>query len=125
LNTLAPAIAGATIRLLELVDELPELRSRIRENTERFKAGVREAGFEIVAGDTAIVPIMLYDEPLTVRLADRLLEEGVYVVGFSYPVVPKGRARIRVQLSAIHAREEIDRAVNAFKHVGRELKAIA
>ena len=77
---------------------------------------MREAGFEIVAGDTAIVPIMLYNKPLTVRLADRLLEEGVYVVGFSYPVVPKGRARIRVQLSAIHAREEIDRAVNAFKH---------
>ena len=123
-NTLAPAIAGATLRSLELIDECPELQDQIRENTERFKTGVLGAGFEIVPGDTAIVPIMLYDEPLTVRMADRLLEEGVYVVGFSYPVVPKGRARIRVQLSAIHTSEEIDRAIDAFVRVAKELDII-
>ena len=123
-NTLAPAIAGATLRSLELIDECPELRDQIRKNTERFKTGVLEAGFKIVPGDTAIVPIMLYDEPLTVRMADRLLEEGIYVTGFSYPVVPKGRARIRVQLSAIHTVEDVDRAIDAFVRVGQELKTI-
>ena len=123
-NSLAPAIAGATLRSLELIDESPELRDQIRENTRRFKEGVTVAGFEIVPGDTAIIPIMLYDEPITVRMADRLLEEGIYVIGFSYPVVPKGRARIRVQLSAIHTSDEIDRAVEAFVRVGRELEII-
>lgn len=123
-NTLAPAIAGATIRALELVDEAPELRNRVMEHASRFRTAMETAGFELVKGETAIVPVMLYEERLAVEMASRLLKQGIYVIGFSYPVVPKGHARIRVQLSAAHTEQQIDRAVEAFIAVGRELEVI-
>jgi glycine C-acetyltransferase len=123
-NTLAPAVVGATLKVLELLERSADLRNRTLENAEYFRKKMADAGFDLVAGQTAIVPVMLYREPLAVRMADRLLEEGIYVIGFSYPVVPKGKARIRVQLSAAHTREELDRAVDAFVTVGRELAVI-
>ena len=119
-NTLAPAVAGGTLKALEIVRNSPLLREKVTENAAYFKLRMREAGFDLVPGETAIVPVMLYDEKKAVAMADRLLEEGIYVIGFSYPVVPKGKARIRVQLSAAHSRDEIDRAVEAFKKVGAE-----
>ena len=123
-NTLAPAVVGATLKVLELLERSPDLQARVLENARHFRAKMQEAGFDLVAGRTAIVPVMLYQEPLAVRMADRLLEEGIYVIGFAYPVVPRGKARIRVQLSAAHSREDLDRAVDAFVKVGRELKVI-
>jgi glycine C-acetyltransferase len=119
-NTLAPAVAGGTLKAIEIVRNSPLLREKVTENAAYFKLRMREAGFDLVPGETAIVPVMLYDEKKAVAMADRLLEEGIYVIGFSYPVVPKGKARIRVQLSAAHSRDEIDRAVEAFKKVGAE-----
>ena len=97
------------------------LRERIMENTRYFKEGITRAGFDIVRGDTAIIPIMIYDEPLAVKMADMLLDEGIYVIGFVYPVVPKGKARIRVQISASHTKEQMDMALEAFEKVGRKL----
>ncbi len=123
-NTLAPAIAGATLRAIELVGERPELRERVMRNARRFKGAMKSAGFDIVAGETAIVPVMLYDERRAVEMADRLLDEGIYVIGFAYPVVPKGRARIRVQLSAAHTDGDIDAAADAFRRVGRDLGVV-
>ncbi len=120
-NTLAPATAGATLKVLELLEGAAEPGRKILANARRFKERMAAAGFELVAGETAIVPVMLHDEPLALKMADRLLEEGIYVIGFVYPVVPRGRARIRVQLSAAHAEADIDRAVEAFTRVGREL----
>ncbi|MCF7914983.1 MAG: glycine C-acetyltransferase [Spirochaetaceae bacterium] len=123
-NTLAPAVVGGTIKALELVEENPDLPELVLENAEYFKKQMRTAGFDIVPGETAIVPVMLYDEQLALSMSDALLEEGIYVIGFVYPVVPKGKARIRVQLSAAHSREEIDKAVAAFTKVGKDLKVI-
>ncbi len=123
-NTLPPAVVGATLRVLDLLEKSGELRERIMENTRYFKEQITAVGFKIVPGDTAIVPIMIYDEPLAIKMADRLLGEGIYVIGFVYPVVPKGKARIRVQISAAHTRDQIDRAVKAFAKVGRELGII-
>jgi glycine C-acetyltransferase len=123
-NTLAPAVVGATLKVLDLLQQTPELRHRTLENAGYFREKMKDAGFDLVAGQTAIVPVMLYQEPLAVRMADRLLSEGIYVIGFAYPVVPRGKARIRVQLSAAHSRDELDRAVDAFITVGKELNVI-
>src|SRR5690625_649873 len=123
-NTLAPAIVGASLKVFELLDKSTELQQKVKTNTERFKKGIKEAGFEIIDGNSAIVPVMLHDAKLSQVMADKLLEEGIYVIGFFYPVVPKGLARIRVQLSAAHSEEQIDKAIAAFKKVGKELEII-
>ena len=123
-NTLAPAIVGASLKVIEMLSRSPELRDKVWDNATYFRKEMIAAGFDIVEGNTAIVPVMLYDEPLAIRMADMLLKEGVYVIGFVYPVVPKGKARIRVQLSAAHSREDLDTTIAAFKKVGKELKLI-
>jgi glycine C-acetyltransferase len=113
-NTLAPAIAGGTLKVLDLLEAGNPYRARTMENARYFRQRMQAAGFDLVKGDTAIVPVMLYDEVKAVQMADELLKEGIYVIGFCFPVVPKGKARIRVQLSAAHTRDDIDRAVDAF-----------
>ena len=113
-NTLCPSIAGATIKVLDLIAASTGLRDRLESNTRYFREGIARLGFNIVPGTHPIVPVMLGDAALATRLADALLEHGVYVIGFSYPVVPQGKARIRVQLSAAHTHEELDRALHAF-----------
>lgn len=123
-NTLAPAIVGATLKVLEMLSESTELRDKVWDNAVYFRREMITAGFDIVEGNTAIVPVMLYDEPLAIKMADMLLQEGVYVIGFVYPVVPKGKARIRVQLSAAHSKSDLDKAIAAFKKIGKELKLI-
>lgn len=123
-NTVAPAIVGGTLRALELLSESTALRDRLEANTKRFREGMTRAGLEIRPGVHPICPVMLYDERLAHAMADRLLEEGIYVIGFSFPVVPRGKARIRVQVSAAHTEEQIDRAIAAFAKVGAELGAI-
>ena len=123
-NSLAPAIVGASIAVLDLLSETTELRDKLEANVQQFKAGMRAAGFDFKDGESAIVPVMLYDAALSQRFADALLQRGIYVIGFFHPVVPKGQARIRVQLSAAHSSEHIDRAVTAFTEVGRELGVI-
>ncbi len=123
-NTLAPAIVGATIKVIDMLEKSPELRNKTMENAKYFRSKMEPVGFDLVKGDTAIVPVMIYDAPLAVKFADELLKEGVYVIGFVYPVVPKGKARIRVQLSAAHSKEDIDKAVAAFIKVGKKLKII-
>jgi len=126
LNSLAPSITAATIRVLELLasDEGAQLRRQVRENGERFRQGMTAAGFTLVPGQHPIVPVMLGDAQLAGQMAEALLAQGVYVIGFSYPVVPKGRARIRTQMSAAHTPEQIDQAVAAFTRVGLALGAI-
>ncbi|WP_031426597.1 glycine C-acetyltransferase [Flavimarina sp. Hel_I_48] len=123
-NSLAPAIVGASLKVFEILGESTKLRDTLEENTKYFKKGIKEAGFDIIDGDSAIVPVMLYDAQLSQNMADALLEEGIYVIGFFYPVVPKEKARIRVQLSAAHTKEHLDKAINAFKKVGKSLKII-
>lgn len=123
-NTLAPAIAGGTIKVLELIEKENPFRIKTVENASYFREKMEAAGFDLVQGDTAIVPVMLYNEVTAVEMADRLLEEGIYVIGFCYPVVPLNEARIRVQLSAIHTKEQLDKAINAFIKVGKEMKVI-
>ena len=123
-NSLAPAIVGASIKVFDMLANDDTLRTKVKENTRYFKKGIKEAGFEIIDGEAAIVPVMLYDAKLSQDMADRLLEEGIYVIGFFYPVVPKGKARIRVQLSAAHTKEHLDKAIAAFKKVGKELNVI-
>ena len=120
-NTLPPAVVGASIAVFELLSRTTELRDRLEANTRSFRAAMTAAGFDIRPGGHPIVPIMLYDEKLAHAMARRLLDLGIYVIGFSYPVVPKGRARIRVQLSAAHEPRHIERAVEAFTVVGQEL----
>jgi glycine C-acetyltransferase len=122
-NTLAPSIAAASLKVLELLSgaEGAALRRRVRENGERFRREMSALGFTLVAGEHPIIPVMLGDAALATRMADALLAEGVYVIGFSYPVVPKGKARIRTQMSAAHTAEQIDRAVAAFAKVGKAL----
>ena len=110
--------------MFDLLSSTTELRDKLEENVRYFKSGIREAGFDIKDGDSAIVPVMLYDAKLSQVMADKLLEEGVYVIGFFFPVVPKDKARIRVQLSAAHEKEQLDRALAAFKKVGKELGVI-
>ncbi|HBH05637.1 MAG TPA: glycine C-acetyltransferase [Flavobacteriales bacterium] len=123
-NSLAPSIVGAGIAVFDMLSETTELRDKLEWNINYFKQAIKEAGFEIKDGDSAIVPIMLYDAPLSQKFANRLLEEGIYVIGFFYPVVPKDQARIRVQLSAAHENEHLDKAVTAFTKVGKELGVI-
>jgi glycine C-acetyltransferase len=125
-NTLAPCIASASLRVLELLDgdEGAQLRERIEENGRRFRAAMTGLGFQLVPGQHPIIPVMLGDAQLAQRMAQALLEEGIYVVGFSFPVVPKGRARIRTQMSAAHTTEQIDAAIAAFARVGASLGAI-
>jgi glycine C-acetyltransferase len=124
-NSLAPAIVGASIAVFNLLDRESALRDTLMDNTAYFKAGISKAGFDFKDGASAIVPIMLYDAVLAQNMASKLIERGIYVIGFFYPVVPKGQARIRVQLSAAHTREHLDRAITAFTEVGRELGVIA
>ncbi len=124
-NSLAPSIVGASLAVLDLLDRTTELRDRLMDNVARFKAGLREAGLEFKDGESAIVPVMLYDAALAQRFADALLQRGIYVIGFFFPVVPKGQARIRVQLSAAHTPEHVDKAVKAFAEVAKELKPAA
>ncbi|MCG2429765.1 glycine C-acetyltransferase [Aequorivita xiaoshiensis] len=123
-NSLAPAIVGASLKVFEMLSRDTSLRDKLAENTLYFKNGMKEAGFDIIDGDSAIVPVMLYDAKLSQKMADRLLEEGIYVIGFFFPVVPKGKARIRVQLSAAHTKEHLDKAINAFIKIGKELEVI-
>jgi glycine C-acetyltransferase len=120
-NTLPPSVVGAGIAVFDLLTQTTELRDRLEANTKRFRAGMVAAGFDIKPGEHPIVPIMLYDEKLAHTLAAKLLEKGIYVIGSSFPVVPKGLARIRVQLSAAHTNEHIDRAVAAFAEAGKDL----
>ncbi|MCK5700088.1 MAG: aminotransferase class I/II-fold pyridoxal phosphate-dependent enzyme, partial [Cyclobacteriaceae bacterium] len=120
-NTLAPAITGASIAVLELLSSTTELRDKLEENTRYFREKMTAAGFDIKPGVHPIVPIMLYDAPLSQQFAEKLLEKGIYVIGFYYPVVPKGKARIRVQVSAAHSKAHLDKAIEAFKEVGKEL----
>lgn len=120
-NALPPAVVGASIAVFDLLSSTTELRDRLEANTVRFREGMTRAGFELKPGRHPIVPIMLYDERLAHDMAAKLLERGIYVIGFSFPVVPRGQARIRVQLSAAHSDEQIDRAIAAFTAVGREL----
>jgi glycine C-acetyltransferase len=123
-NSLAPAIVGASIAVFDLLEESTELRDRLEENTRYFKQGIKAAGFDIKDGESAIVPVMLYDAKLAQNFAQRLLSEGIYVIGFFFPVVPKGQARIRVQLSAGHTKDHLDKAISAFTKVGKELGVI-
>ncbi|MGJ8548347.1 glycine C-acetyltransferase [Winogradskyella wichelsiae] len=123
-NSLAPAIVGASIKVFDMLKNDTTLRDKVDWNTKYFKKGMKEAGFDIVDGDSAIVPVMLYDAKLSQNMANLLLKEGIYVIGFFYPVVPKDKARIRVQLSAAHDKSQLDKAITAFKKVGKELKVI-
>lgn len=124
-NTLAPSIVGASIKVLDLLSGSTALRDKLEDNTQFFRARMTAAGFDIIPGEHPIVPVMLYDAPLAQEFAGKLLEEGIYVIGFFYPVVPKGKARIRVQVSAGHEREHLEKAVAAFTKVGKELGVIS
>jgi glycine C-acetyltransferase len=124
-NTLMPAIVGASLAVFEMLDQTTELRDRLERNTAHFRGKLTAAGFEVRPGVHPIVPILLYDERKTHEFARRLLDEGIYVIGFSYPVVPKGKARIRVQVSAAHDTAQLDRAIAAFSKVGRELGVLS
>ncbi|WP_353083507.1 glycine C-acetyltransferase [Flavobacterium sp.] len=123
-NSLAPAIVGASIKVFELLEKDTTLRDKLEWNTNYFKAGLRAAGIDFIDGDSAIVPVMLYDAKLSQVMAEELLKKGIYVIGFFYPVVPKDKARIRVQLSAAHSKEHLDQAINAFIEVGKSLTII-
>lgn len=123
-NSLAPSIVGAAIKVFDILSETTELRDKLEENTKYFKEKIIAAGFDIKPGDSPIIPIMLYDAKLSQDFSNELLKEGIYVIGFYYPVVPKGEARIRVQLSAAHSKQHLDRAIEAFTKIGKELKVI-
>ena len=123
-NSLAPSIVGASIAVFDVLNKTTELRDKLENNIRRFKDGIKAAGFDIKDGESAIVPVMLYDAKLSQVFADKLLQEGIYVIGFFFPVVPKDQARIRVQLSAAHEPEHIDKAIAAFAKVGRELGVV-
>ena len=123
-NSLAPSIVGASLKVFDLLKKDSSLRQQLRENTRYFKDKMKAAGFDIIDGESAIVPVMLYDAKLSQEMADRLLKQGIYVIGFFYPVVPKEKARIRVQLSAAHNREHLDKAIAAFVAVGKDLGVI-
>lgn len=123
-NSLAPAIVGASIKVFELLEKDTTLRDKLEWNTNYFKAGLRAAGIDFIDGDSAIVPVMLYDAKLSQVMAEELLKKGIYVIGFFYPVVPKDKARIRVQLSAAHSKEHLDKAINAFIEVSKSLTII-
>ena len=120
-NTLAPSIVGASIAVLDMLTGTTALRDKLEYNTKYFRSKMTEAGFDIKPGDHPIVPIMLYDAVLAQTMAAKLLEEGIYVIGFFFPVVAKGQARIRVQLSAAHEQQHLDKAIAAFTKIGKEL----
>lgn len=123
-NSLAPAIVGASLKVFELLENDTTLRDKLESNTNYFKDGMKKAGFDIIDGDSAIVPVMLYDAKLAQIMASELLKEGIYVIGFFFPVVPKEKARIRVQLSAAHTQEHLDKAIAAFVKVGKKLSVL-
>lgn len=123
-NALAPAIVGASLKVFDILETNTSLRENLWQNVRHFKEGIKKMGFDIIEGDSAIVPIMLYDAKLSQVMADKLLERGIYVIGFFYPVVPQGKARIRIQLSAAHHKTHIDKALDAFLKVGKELKIL-
>ena len=123
-NSLAPAIVGASIKVFELLEKDTTLRDKLEWNTNYFKEGMKKAGFDIIDGDSAIVPVMLYDAKLAQTMADELLKKGIYVIGFFFPVVPRDKARIRVQLSASHTKENLDKAIDAFVQVGTSLNVV-
>lgn len=123
-NSLAPSIVGASLKVFDLLENDTSLRDRLEENTRYFRSKMEEAGFDLVGADAAIVPVMLYDAKLSQQMANALLDEGIYVIGFFFPVVPRGKARIRVQLSAAHTREHLDKAITAFIKVGKQLNVI-
>ena len=123
-NSLAPSIVGASLKVFELLEKDTTLRDKLEWNTNYFKAGLRKAGIDFIDGDSAIVPVMLYDAKLSQVMAEELLKKGIYVIGFFFPVVPKEKARIRVQLSAAHTQEHLDKAINAFEEVAKMLKII-
>ena len=120
-NTLTPSLAAAGIKVFEMLSRTTELRDRLMDNTRHFRSRLEKVGFDLLQGETAIVPVMLYDAKLATEFADEMLAEGIYVIGFSFPVVPKGQARIRVQVSAAHTRDHLDRAVDGFEAVGRRV----
>ena len=124
-NSLAPAIVGASLKVFEMLSRDTSLPDKLKENTSYFKQEMKKAGFDIIEGESAIVPVMLYDAKLSQQMADMLLEEGIYVIGFFFPVVPKGKARIRVQLSAAHTTAHLDKAINAFIKIGKKLGVIS
>ncbi len=124
-NSLAPVIAATSIKVLDLLEQSGELRQRLKENSRRFRAGLAGLGFTLVPGEHPIIPVMLGDAKLAQDMAARLLDEGIYVIGFSFPVVPKGQARIRTQMSAAHSEAQIDQALAAFAKVGRDLGVIS
>jgi glycine C-acetyltransferase len=124
-NTLAPSITGASIAVFDILSKTTELRDKLEENTAYFRERIVAAGFDVKPGEHPIVPIMLYDAVISQKMAEKLLEKGIYVIGFYYPVVAKGQARIRVQISAAHTREQLDHAIAAFTEVGKELGVIA
>jgi glycine C-acetyltransferase len=123
-NALMPAITATSLAALDLIEENDALRRRLAENAARFRSGMERLGFKLVPGSHPIIPVMLGEAPLAVAMAERLLAEGIYVIAFSYPVVPKGQARIRTQMSAAHSPEQIDRAIDAFARAGRALGVI-
>ncbi|MCI3936765.1 glycine C-acetyltransferase [Chryseobacterium aahli] len=124
-NSLAPGIVGAALKVLDMISDDTSLRDQVMENAEYFRTEMKARGFDIPDGDAAIVPVMLYDAKLAQKMAEKLMDEGIYVIGFFYPVVPKEKARIRVQLSAAHTREHLDKAIVAFEKVGKELGVIS
>ncbi|HFS67276.1 MAG TPA: glycine C-acetyltransferase, partial [Flavobacteriia bacterium] len=123
-NSLAPSIVGGSLKVFEMLEKDTSLRDKLEWNTNYFRKGMEKAGFDLVGADAAIVPVMLYDAKLSQDMANALLEEGIYVIGFFYPVVPKGKARIRVQLSAAHTKEHLDKAIAAFTKVGKQFNVI-
>jgi len=123
-NTLAPVITAASIAVLDLLESSGQLRAALKFNSDYFRQGLTAAGFDLIPGEHPIIPVMLGDAVLAQKMAARLLDEGIYVIGFSFPVVPRGQARIRTQMSAGHTKEHLDRALAAFIKVGRELEVI-
>ena len=123
-NSLAPGIVGAATKVLDIISKDTSLRDKVMENAQYFRNEMKSKGFDIPDGDSAIVPVMLYDAVLSQKMAEKLMDEGIYVIGFFYPVVPKDKARIRVQLSAAHTKEYLDKAIIAFEKVGKELGII-
>ena len=124
-NSIPPVVAAAGVRVLDLLEHSPDLRTRLFDNTRFFRSGLEKAGFTLKPGEHPIIPVMLGDAALAGRMADSLLQRGVYVIGFSFPVVPKGQARIRTQMSAALTREQLEKALDAFTAVGRELGVIS
>jgi glycine C-acetyltransferase len=120
-NSVPPALVVAGMKALEVIDAASDLRGRLRANTKKLRAGLEGAGFTVKPGPTPILPVMLGDAALATKMADELLKRGIYVIGFSYPVVPQGQARIRIQVSAAHTDEQLDRAIAAFAEVGKQL----